>query len=284
MRNRPPRLIDWLTSLLLLGGIAVSAAPRAADGPPKTVVRDLYYGEVLFQFYKQDDFTALTHLLAARDAGRVGHHEAESELLLGGLYLSYGQHDRAEGIFERLLKDTPTPSVRDRAWFYLGKLRYERGLYAEALASFAKNRARPARRARRRIADAGGPEPHGGRRLRRRPARARRLGCARQLACLRALQPRRRAGAPEPGGGRRGAAGSGRPHGCGHRRAEEPARQGQSRARLRLPAGQRRGPGEAGAGARAPARAVREQGAARRRLGRCDQRRLSAARWCPGSN
>ena len=138
MRSRPPRLIDWLTSLLLVGGFAISAAPRAAEGPPQTVVRDLYYGEVLFQFYKQDDFTALTHLLAARDAGRVPHHEAESELLLGGLYLSYGQHDRAEGIFERLLKDTPAPSVHDRAWYYLGKLRYERGLYDEALASFAK--------------------------------------------------------------------------------------------------------------------------------------------------
>ena len=138
MRKRPPRLIDWLTSLLLFGGIAVSAAPRAADGPPTTVVHDLYYGEVLFQFYRQDDFTALTHLLAARDAGRVSHHEAESELLLGGLYLSYGQHDRAEGIFEPLLTDTPTPSVHDRAWYYLGKLRYERGLYDEALASFAK--------------------------------------------------------------------------------------------------------------------------------------------------
>ncbi len=136
MRRRP-RLVDWLATLLFAGGIAVSSAPRAADGPPQTVVRDLYYGEVLFQFYKQDDFTALTHLLAARDAGRVPHHEAESELLLGGLYLSYGQHDRAEDIFQRLLKDTQTPSVRDRAWYYLGKLRYERGLYDEALASFA---------------------------------------------------------------------------------------------------------------------------------------------------
>lgn len=138
MRNRPPRLIDWFTTLLLLGGLAVSAAPRADDGKPGGTVRDLYYGEVLFQFYKQDDFTALTHLLAARDAERVSHHEAESELLLGGLYLSYGQHDRAGKIFERLLADSPTPSVRDRAWFYVGKLRYERGLYADALEAFAR--------------------------------------------------------------------------------------------------------------------------------------------------
>ena len=138
MSRRPPRPVDWLTWLLLLGGLAVSVAPRAEQAPAATRIRDLYYGEVLFQFYRQDDFSALTHLLAARDAGRVVHHEAESELLLGGLYLSYGQHDHAATIFERLLTDTTTPSVRDRAWFYLGKLRYQRGLYADALGSFAK--------------------------------------------------------------------------------------------------------------------------------------------------
>jgi hypothetical protein len=136
--RRPPRLIDWLTSLLLFGGLAVSAAPRAEGAPSATVVRDLYYGEVLFQFYRQDDFTALTHLLAARDAKRVSHHDADSELLLGGLYLSYGQHRQAAGIFERLLAADPQPAVRDRAWFYLGKIRYQRGLYDEALASFAR--------------------------------------------------------------------------------------------------------------------------------------------------
>jgi len=138
VRNRAPRFPDLLASLLLIGGIAVAAGARAAEAQDGTVVRDLYYGEVLFQFYKRDDFTALTHLLAARDAGRVPHHDAESELLLGGLYLGYGQHDRAAAIFERLLAGTPEPVVRDRAWFYLGKLRYQRGLYAGALEAFGR--------------------------------------------------------------------------------------------------------------------------------------------------
>jgi len=139
VRNRPPRLGDWLTVLLLLGGVAVSGTSRAA-GPPVagTVVRDLYYGEALFQFYQQDDFTALTHLLAAREAGRVPHHEADAELLLGGLYLSYGQHERAAAVFEQLLAGAPSAAVRDRAWFYLGKVRYQRGLYPDALAAFAR--------------------------------------------------------------------------------------------------------------------------------------------------
>lgn len=101
-------------------------------------IRDLYYGETLFQFYQDKHFEALTHLLAARAEGRVSNHEAESELLLGGLYLHYGQHVRAEEIFNRLLTGSVAPSVRDRAWFYLGKVRYQRGLDEEALASFAR--------------------------------------------------------------------------------------------------------------------------------------------------
>ncbi len=135
---RPPRFSDWLTALLLAGGVVGGGAPRAAEPVTGTVVRDLYYGEALFQFYRQDDFTALTHLLVARDADRVPHHEAEAELLLGGLYLSYGQHQHAEAVFERLLAGSPDAAVRDRAWFYLGKLRYQRGLVQEALAAFGR--------------------------------------------------------------------------------------------------------------------------------------------------
>jgi len=103
-----------------------------SDSDNATRIRDLYYGEALFHFYQQDDFTALTHLLAARQAGRVSHHAAEAELLLGGLYLSYGQHNRASAIFDRLLNESVDSTVRDRAWFYLGKVRYQRGLFEAA--------------------------------------------------------------------------------------------------------------------------------------------------------
>jgi tetratricopeptide (TPR) repeat protein len=135
--RRGTRLLHLAAASLALGGMAAFTA-AASERISGTVVRDLYYGEVLFQFYKEDDFAALTHLMAAEQAGRIPHHEAEAELLLGGLYLSYGQHDRAAQIFERLLAANSDPETRDRAWFYLGKLRFQRALYAEALASFAK--------------------------------------------------------------------------------------------------------------------------------------------------
>ena len=104
-----------LIALLFLAGSASAAAAEPVSG---SVVRDLYYGEVLFQFFQDEHFDALTHLLVDRDAGRVANHEAESELLLGGLYLHYGQHIRAEQIFSRLLQDSSEPEVRNRASAY----------------------------------------------------------------------------------------------------------------------------------------------------------------------
>jgi hypothetical protein len=141
VRGLTKRLAAALAALLAcVASSAITAAPREG-----TVIQDPYYGETLFHLYQDDHFTALTHLLVARDQGRVPHHAAESELLLGGLYLHYGQHDRAEDIFERLLADTAAPAVHDRAWFYLGKVRYQRGLHEEALAAWQRvQRALPA--------------------------------------------------------------------------------------------------------------------------------------------
>ena len=121
-------------STFLVGAVVMLllAASALARDKPGIQVRDLHYGEVLFHFYQQDDFTALNHLLAARHAGRVSHHDAESELLLGGLFLAYGQHRQAGEIFDRLLNESADEKVRDRAWFYLGKVKFQRGLFADA--------------------------------------------------------------------------------------------------------------------------------------------------------
>ena len=111
-----------------------AAAPAAATPPSGTLapttIKDLYYGDVLFYFYQDDYFNALTRLRAAQDKGRVSHHADEAELLLGGLYLSYGQHLEAGKIFERLLARTSLLPSRNRAWFYLGKVWYQRSYWS----------------------------------------------------------------------------------------------------------------------------------------------------------
>lgn len=104
----------------------------ARDKAPPTVVRDAEYGEVLFYFYQEEYFPAIVRLLAAQKQSRLENHADESEILLGGLYLSYGDHKRAAEIFERLLADNVNPDIRDRTWFFLAKIWHQRGYLAES--------------------------------------------------------------------------------------------------------------------------------------------------------
>ena len=126
---------------LLLGGLLLTV-PFAAS-PAKNVtpdpnglaphaVEDLAYGDVLFYFFEDDYFDSITRLLAARQLGRVPHTQEEAELLLGGLYLSLGEHVEAGKIFEALLNKNTSEFVRNRAWFYLGKVWYQRGYLDES--------------------------------------------------------------------------------------------------------------------------------------------------------
>ena len=96
-------------------------------------VLDLHYGEVLFHFYQEDYFTAISHLMVARQQQLLQHHYDESELLLGGLQLSYGMPDQAERRFDHLLDETTDADLRNRVWYYLTKIAYQRGHHREAL-------------------------------------------------------------------------------------------------------------------------------------------------------
>ncbi|HVQ24536.1 MAG TPA: tetratricopeptide repeat protein, partial [Planctomycetota bacterium] len=128
-----------LGRVLILAALAplAAAAPvveqEAIPGLPAVKVQDLHYGDVLFYFYQNDHFGSLVRLAAYREQGRLAAHARDAELLRGGLYLSLGQHREAREIFERLLADAATPpEVRDRAWFYLGKVLYAAGLFEES--------------------------------------------------------------------------------------------------------------------------------------------------------
>jgi len=127
-----------MTGLVLALLLAAQADAREQAEP--VVVKDPHYGEVLFHFYKEDYFPAIVRLLAARETARVDNHLTESELLLGGMYLSYGHHLEAAEIFERLLADNVDQEIRDRTWFFLAKIWQQRGYIdksRQALANIA---------------------------------------------------------------------------------------------------------------------------------------------------
>jgi len=121
-----------LWSLIVAGCLTQSSALAEPIAGP-SVIRDAQYGEVLFYFYQEEYFPAIVRLLAAKERSQLEHHDAEAELLLGGLYLSYGHHMRAAEIFERLLAGNAAPQIRDRTWFFLAKIWYQRGYPDESL-------------------------------------------------------------------------------------------------------------------------------------------------------
>jgi predicted negative regulator of RcsB-dependent stress response len=119
--------------LLLLSAWLTATPGQAARDKPQQV-QDLHYGEVLFHFYQEDYFTAISHLMVAQHQDVLQHHRDESQLLLGGLQLSYGMLDQAEKQFDTLL-DTETESdakLHDRVWYYLTKINYQRGNFEKA--------------------------------------------------------------------------------------------------------------------------------------------------------
>ena len=112
-------------------------ADKPLVGTPQ-VVKDLHWGDVLFYFYQGEYLPALTRLGAAQEFDRLSHHSLEAELLKGGLYLSLGEHEEAGRIFKALLNENVPLDVRNRAWFYLAKVWYQRNYLeqaAEALGS-----------------------------------------------------------------------------------------------------------------------------------------------------
>ncbi len=122
------RRLPFLSALLFI----LLTGSNTAFSQTIDSIKAPHYGETLLHFYQQNYYTALTHLLAARKQQRLKHHEHDSELLLGSLYLAYGIHDQARDIFERLVKDKIEPETANHAWFYLAKIYHQRGYRQKA--------------------------------------------------------------------------------------------------------------------------------------------------------
>jgi hypothetical protein len=134
-----------LRSLALAGlgavamGLSASAASAADEGQAPHVIQAPHYGDVVFHFFQADHFTAITTLMASQHFQRIAPHDDEAEVLRGGMLLSYGVHSEAGEIFARLIeRGNTTPAVRDRAWFYLAKVRYHKGQFAMAEDALAR--------------------------------------------------------------------------------------------------------------------------------------------------
>ena len=120
--------------LLLLSFTSVGLA-RAEDKNNELKpqeIHDLRYGETLFNYFQKKYFSAITNLMVAEVRDPIKIQGEDPKLLLGGLYLAYGMTNSASDLFQQILKSDKLPTTHDRAWYYIAKLRYEKGYLAQA--------------------------------------------------------------------------------------------------------------------------------------------------------
>lgn len=130
-----PRALAVVAASLAL---ASAACAQTVPGVPGKKIEAPHYGDTLFEFFQDKYFSALTGLMTSQNFTRLAPHDDEAEVLRGGMLLSYGNHREAALVFERLIDQTASAAVRNRAWYYLAKIRYQRDLPAEAQAALAR--------------------------------------------------------------------------------------------------------------------------------------------------
>jgi len=96
----------------------------------------------LYDAYQGKHFEALSSLLAAQKQGRIKDPTQRSALVMAGIYLSYGFHREGEQLFQAFLEQDQPVAVQDQAWFFLGKIQFQRKQYNDAWISLnrIKNR------------------------------------------------------------------------------------------------------------------------------------------------
>ena len=99
---------------------------------------DLEYGQVLYEFYQQDYFSALVEFEYASSIDNTMSQSDFAQVLKGGMLLSYGVADEAYDLFNSVLATTETEEVKNRAWYYLAKLFYSKSDWEKAADSVAQ--------------------------------------------------------------------------------------------------------------------------------------------------
>lgn len=113
----------------------VQFAPIEQGAVPlgKEEKRYLAFGEVMYNYYRGEKFSALTRLLMNQKQGLFGSDTDYAELLLGDLYVTFGLPEHAEKHFNRLLEKNLLQQTRAETWFHKGILHYKEGRYEKAI-------------------------------------------------------------------------------------------------------------------------------------------------------
>ena len=127
----------WVACLALGAPFIASPTQAISAGgkpvyKPLTEVADLRYGVALYHYYQKDYFSALTELQLAEHEGGIQGHGVNPKIIEGGISLAFGMQTGAGHIFNTLLDENQSADTHNTAWFYLAKLAYMRGFWAQA--------------------------------------------------------------------------------------------------------------------------------------------------------
>ena len=110
-----------------LSCIAVASAADKKD--PPSAANALGYGVMLYEYFQRHHFEALREYSIAEKRQELYGHGSYPKLLEGGISLAFGMDRKAENIFDELLNGSYSEGVQNQAWFYLGKIAYQRSNY-----------------------------------------------------------------------------------------------------------------------------------------------------------
>jgi len=98
-------------------------------------VQDPRYGVALWHYFQGQNLQALTELMIAENKEGIQGHGDNPKIIKAGLELAYGMVNHSKAAFEKIADESLSPSVKNKAWYYLAKIYYQRGDLSSALST-----------------------------------------------------------------------------------------------------------------------------------------------------
>lgn len=130
-----PKLVRFRPIILFsIVALKMAISPVLAVQKCQINLVDKAYQEILFYYFQQDFYNALTHFEILQQAcpnalDIVTNPGVDPQLLKGGISLAYGLDQQAAEIFNRLLSQKADAKTQVNAWLLLGKTFFDQQQY-----------------------------------------------------------------------------------------------------------------------------------------------------------
>ncbi|WP_144393436.1 tetratricopeptide repeat protein [Pleionea sediminis] len=135
--------LRYLSAVIIFSALSFCAFPSFSEeqrtsallslnSDAKIKLKELAFGEILYDYYQRNYFSSLTRLDVAEYRNEVVEHVDHIKLLRGVMFLSYGMLESAEKIFVELLDENSQNEKLAQVRFYLAKTHYLNGKIEQA--------------------------------------------------------------------------------------------------------------------------------------------------------